>query len=649
LAVFLYSSVLSLVSGFLISLALKRDSRLGALAFLLCGLQLCAAGFGCWSRSIQLFVPAWLSFGWLPVDLRCDTLSSFFIILLGIVSTACAFFSNAYVAKLTKNINLRVYWASLFLFLLGMTLLLLAGNCVTFLVAWELMSLSSFVLVGSEYQKRKAQTSAFIYLIATRIATMFLMAGFLLMCSEFHGMAFSSWNFSHPQSWFPASLLTVGLIIKSGLWPFHIWLPYAHPEAPSPVSALMSGIMVKLPVYAALRLFVFGHLTCEWLPYVLLTLAAVTAFWGVLFALNQNELKRMLAYSTVENVGLLFIGVAVVLLCQNVQLYGISQIALIAVLLHVGFHALFKSLLFLCAGSVDFSAHTRDITKLGGLGKSMPVTFASFVVGSAAICALPPFNGFVSKWCIYQALLQCSFTLPTIASRAVCLTLIGVLGAVGALAVAAFVKVIGVTFLGRPRSANVSNSSEVTASMHLPQVALSVLCLGTGILAPQIVCLFDPISISAGYGPIHIGILNSIPVDVFGASLLIFAPAIYLIVFRQKPKKYSTWECGFGAAPIRSQVSAGSFAQPIARIFTPVLQYHLSVDISGTDRRHFPEKIVVEPSVVSLLETKVYMPIGWLIQKFSQLLAKLQAGSIHLYLMYVCAALIVLLLLGARI
>ncbi|HEY9758199.1 MAG TPA: proton-conducting transporter membrane subunit [Oculatellaceae cyanobacterium] len=637
------------MGGFLISLLIKRVTGIASISFLLCGILFCLSGFCCWSKTVELVVPTWLRMGWLPLDLHCDTLSSFFIILLGLICIACALFSSAYVPHLSGRINLRAYWGCLFLFLLGMFLLLLAGNAITFLMGWELMSLSSFVLVGSEYQKKKTQNSAFIYLVATRTATMFLMAGFLLMSKQFLDITFTSWSFSEPASWLPAALIMLGLIIKSGVWPFYIWLPYAHPEAPSPVSALMSGIMVKLPVYAAIRFFVFGHLTCTWLPFVLLLLSAITAFWGVLFALNQYELKRLLAYSTVENIGLLFIAVSAILLSENAHLHNIAQMALIAVLLHTAFHALFKSLLFLCAGSVDFSAHTRDITKLGGLGKTMPITFVTFVIGSAAICALPPLNGFASKWCIYQALLQCSFGLPNIFTRAVCLLLIGLLGAVGALAVASFVKAIAITFMGKPRSAQVSTAKEVPLSMRCSQAALAVSCLVTGAFAPKIVTLLEPISVQSGLGQIDNQVFKSVPLASLGCIFLGLTTFIYFSAFRKKPKSFTTWDCGFGAASIRSQVSAGSFGQPIARIFTPVLQYHLTLDISGQDRRHFPEKIIVEPSIVSLMETKLYLPIALLIQRFSQLLAKLQAGSIHLYLSYVCVALIILLVFGVRL
>jgi hydrogenase-4 component B len=638
---------LFILGCFLVSLVIKKDSRDLSLAFLLCGLLLCASGVRCWYHPAILVLPKWFVLGWLPLDLRCDTLSSFFIVLLGIVCTSCALFSTDYVSHMKDRINFRLYWSCLFLFLSGMLTVLLAGNAVTFLVGWEVMSLTSFVLVACEYNKHQAQNSAFIYMVATRIASMFLAAGFLLMSVKCESIAFSSWNFSESSSWIPAVLILLGLIIKSGIWPFHIWLPYAHAEAPSPISALMSGIMVKLPVYAAFRFFIFGHLSCTWLPYTLLVFSAITAFWGILFALNQRELKRLLAYSTVENIGLIYISFSLMLIAQAEGLPLIRQMAMIATLLQVAFHALFKPLLFLCAGSIDFAVNTKDMSRLGGIGKKMPITFATFVVGSAAICALPPLNGFASKWCIYQTLLQCSFGLHEHLGRAVSLALIGLLGTIGALAIATFVKAIGVVFLGNSRAAQLSNVREAPLSMWLPQVGLAAACLLSSLNAPILVRLIEPVSVQAGWGHFDFDLFQPLPLRLLGVVLPVLVVAIYLTVFRRKAKVFRTWDCGFGTPPVRSQVSADSFAQPIARIFTPVLQYHLSVDISGADRRHFPEKIVVEPSMVSLLETRLYQPLGWSLNKLSQLVAKLQTGSIHLYLLYVCLALIILLVIGA--
>lgn len=614
----------------------------------LIGVFLVALSIRTWSCSVGWTGPSWLAIGFAPVSLRFDTLSAFFLLLLGCASTCSALFSSRYLTHLAGRVNARVYWSALNLFVLGMALVLLSANAIVFLSAWELMSLSSAVLVLSEHQRHKAQRACFIYLVATRVATVFLTAGFLLMFRLSHSFEFSSWTFSTPQTWLPAGLILAGLIIKAGLWPFHLWLPHAHPEAPSPVSALMSGVMVKIAVYATIRLFVLGHLNCQPIAYALFALSAVSAFGGVLFAINQRELKRLLAYSTVENIGIIFLALALSIWARNSAMDTIAQIALLAALLHSFGHGLIKSLLFLCAGSVDYAAHTREFAMLGGLNKRMPITGATFIVGSAAICALPPFNGFASKWCLYQALLQSSFSLPSIMDRAICLAAIGILSAVGALAIACFAKAIAVAFLGNPRSNHASRAHEAANSMTAPQIVLSISCLAMGVFVSFLVEPLSPIlSVVGSNQPLDV--FASIPlwqVALIMTSLLVL---IYVFVLRRAPTPFGTWDCGFGKTSIKNQVTADSFAQPIARIFTPVLKYHVTVDISGRDRRHFPEKIVVEPSMVSLLETRLYRPAAQSLDRLSQSVAKLQAGSIHLYLTYVCIALAVLIALGTKL
>ena len=415
------------------------------------------------------------------------------------------------------------------------------------------------------------------------------------------------------------------------------------------VSTLMSGVMVKMAVYAAIRFFVFGHLTCPWLAYGLLFLSAVSAFWGVLFAINQCELKRLLAYSTVENVGLVFMSIALCVWARNCGQYTIAQLALLAALLHSVGHGLFKSLLFLCAGSVDVAAHSRELAQLGGLNKRMPITGITFIIGSAAICALPPLNGFAGKWCLYQSLFKSSVAMPSSLDRAICVVAIGVLSGVGALAVACFARAVGVVFLGKPRSNHAASAHEVVTSMFLPQVFLAATCVAMGSGVQWLVHPVGPILSIVGPITAQLNIFNGISLWLVALSLTMLVLFIYTFMLRQSPNRFRTWDCGFGKTSTRSQVTADSFAQPIARIFTPVLQHQLNIDISGRDHRHFPEKIVIEPSMISLLETKIYGPVGGLVHRLAQMVVKLQTGSIHLYLAYVCLALIILIVLGTRL
>lgn len=637
-------AIFAIVAAFL-----KPSHRQSSILFVLVGLLLAAAAVVSWNSTIQWQAPEWVAIGFVPVVLRIDLLSSFFLLLLGLICTCCAIFSPCYLEHLKDKISTRIYWMSLFAFVAGMVGVIVAANAVVFLVAWEVMALSSAVLVVSEYKKHKAQRASFIYLVATRLATVFLAAGFLLMYAKFNDWSFVSWQFADRSTYLAAAFILIGLVIKAGIWPFHIWLPHAHPEAPSPVSALMSGVMVKVAIYAAIRFFILGNLTSQLLAYSLFALACISAFWGVLFAVNQRELKRLLAYSTVENVGLIFIGLSLCIWAKNLGLQQVAEVALLAALLQSFAHALFKSLLFLCAGSVDYATHSRDFAVLGGLNRNMPITGATFILGSAAICALPPLNGFASKWCLYQALLQSSFSMPTLVDRIVSIAAIGVLSAVGALAIATYAKAIGVAFLGKPRSALAKNAKEVPKSMITSQVVLSLACIGTGVMAAWSLGYLRPFTMLATGNEQSTVTFAQIPLWQLAFALVLLLCLIYAVILRRSPDTYTTWDCGFGAGPTKNQVTAESFAQPIARIFTPVLQYNLSVDITGRDRRHFPERIVVQPSMVSLLETRIYKPAASALVRLSQTVAKLQAGSIHLYLMYVCIALVVLVVAGTQL
>lgn len=630
-----------------LSLLLKPNNHLASTAFLVVSVLLVAASTVSSQHPITWCGPEWLSIGPVPVTLTCDPLAAGFLLVIAIVGTCCAIYSPSYLDHLAQKVNTRFYWTALFVFMAGMIGVLLAANAAIFLVAWEAMAIASAALVVSDFQQHKAQRAAFIYIVATRIATLFVSAGFLLMYSKFHDWAFASWSFTEPSTWIAATMLLIGLIIKAGVWPFHIWLPHAHPVAPSPVSALMSAVMVKIAVYAVIRFFVCGHLTCQPLIYFLFALSCISSFWGILFAINQRELKRLLAYSTVENVGLILLAVSLCLWCRNIGLDGIAQIALFAALFHAFSHALLKSMLFLCAGSVDFAAHTREFAMLGGLAKVLPITGAMFVLGGTGICALPPLNGFVGKWCLYQALLQCCFTMPNSRDRAICILTIGLLSGVGALAVGCFAKAIGVSFLGRARSKQAEHAHDVPTSMKLPVVLLGAASMASGVLSPLLVTpVLTIVATALGTAPTESRLLVPIPLWQLAGAMIVLLSFIYGLLLRSQPASYRTWDCGFGKAPGKSQVTADSFAQPIARIFAPVLQYKLTVEVSGNDRRHFPEKIVVEPSMISLLETKVYGPAASLLDKLSRAVAKLQTGSIHLYLLYLCIALVLLVFAG---
>ncbi|HEY9871364.1 MAG TPA: proton-conducting transporter membrane subunit [Candidatus Obscuribacterales bacterium] len=606
-----------------------------------------AAGAG---MDVFLQGPEPIYFAVAPLLNRVDSLACLFLGLLGAVGAAAAAFSPGYLAHLKDRINIGSYWACLFLFMLAMAEVVLSANAVTFLVFWEVMSLSSVALVAADQANKKAPQAALIYLGATRVATAFLAGGFLWLHALTGSWSFSDWRLSGEPYFWASVLIFLGLMIKAGVWPFHLWLPYAHPAAPTPVSALMSGVMIKIAIYALVRLLVLGEAVSGPFLYVVLVMGTVSAFWGVLFALTQRDLKRLLAYSSIENVGLILMGISVCLYCKVSGLPEVAAIALAAALFHCINHGLFKSALFLGAGAVDAGAGTRDLEQLGGLAGRMRYTTACFLASSLALCALPPFNGFASKWLLYQSLFRLASLPGSPVTHALALACIGVLALVGGLAVACFTRAVGIGFLGRPRAHFVERAHEGTSGMIFSQLLLASSCLVLGVAAGPALKAFQPVCAAVARVPTDVSSAFTVPMTMIFVVLLAFVLAPVLLVLEPAAaRKYKTWECGYGELSSRAQATAQSFAQPIEHIFSPVLQYTMMLKITGKDRRHFPEHVKVESSFVSLLESRIYLPAINAIEWASKRLAAIQAGSIHLYLLYMLMTLILLVSAGAQL
>ncbi len=599
--------------------------------------------------SITLLSPFY--FGLAPFATRLDALASLFLALLAVLSCAVAFYSPGYLAPLKDRLHGGIYWNCMFLFLLSMGLVILSANAISFLIFWEIMSLSSVALVASDHVKQRSQRAALIYLGATTISSALLTGTFLWYHQVSNSWNFTDWHTNSTNLAVPL-LLFVGIAIKAGVWPFHIWMPYAQPEAPAPVAALMSGIMKKVAIYALIRILILNGEGGVVLGYLALLLGTVSAAWGVLFALLERDLKRLLTYSTVENVGLILIALSLTILCKAAGLPGLAAIAIAAALFHCVNHGMFKTLLFLGAGSIETSMRSRDLSILGGLGKKMPYTMVCFLIGSLAISALPPLNGFSSKWLIYQSLFQFSFMDLQVIDRALALVIVGILSFVGALSLACYAKAVGICFIGKPRSDSVANVHECTKGMIVAQVLLAGSCILLGLLTRPAMSVLAPSChevVSLALDPVALFRLPMIKMTVIGA-LTVWA--VYLLLFnRQSPilRKYITWDCGYGDLPARAEETGTSFSEPIARMFGPLLQYRKFTEIIGRDRRHFPEAIKFETATVPILEQRIYGPTIKALQYVSKMLANLQTGSIHLYLMYVFVTLLILVGIGVRL
>jgi hydrogenase-4 component B len=589
-----------------------------------------------------------------------DPLSRWFLAIIGLVGVAIALFSPGYLLHLRQRVSPGFYWAALASLIASMTLVVLAANAIAFLVAWEVMALSSFALVAADHEQHSVRHAALVYLGATRAGTAFLMAGFLWAHLLTGSWEFSAWRIAGPAALGPALLILVGLGVKAGCWPFHLWLPVAHPAAPAPVSAVMSGVMIKTAIYAMARLLVFGTghphavpLQVPALGPILLALGAVSAFWGVLFALLQHDLKRLLAYHSVENIGIIMMGLGLSIVARHLRLGLLSQVALAAALFHTLNHALFKSLLFLGAGTVDAQTHVRDIERLGGLIHRMPWTGACFILGSAAICALPPLNGFASEWLLYQSFVGLAQGAPSAGTRLVGLLLVGWLALVGALALACFAKAVGIVFLGRARSRPAERAREGTRSMVTAQLLLALACTGLGLAAPAVLSALGWLAGPAEGGAAPLARVWTLPMPLLllalAATVAMLAGWMTALSGARPVRRYVTWECGFGDLGPRTQYTATSFAQPIARMFGAVYRYSVKLQVEGRDRRHFPDAVSAELIYEPYLETRIYRPLLRLVRTVSEtVVMRLQAGSIHQYLLYMGVALALLLWLGYR-
>ncbi|HEY3418107.1 MAG TPA: proton-conducting transporter membrane subunit, partial [Armatimonadota bacterium] len=464
---------------------------------------------------------------------------------------------------------------------------------------------------------------------------------------------FSDWHLSGITALGPVLLLFIGLATKAGSWPFHLWLPIAHPAAPAPVSALMSGVMIKTAIYMMARLFVVDHhLATPALGPILLILGAISALWGVLFALLQHDLKRLLAYHSVENIGIILMGLGVSLLGTQWQIPLLVQLGLAAALFHTLNHAVFKSLLFLGAGAIDAQTHLRNIEQIGGLIHRMPWTAGAFIVGSAAICALPPLNGFASEWILYRGFFDIALHGPAMGMRMGGLLLMGWLALVGALAIACFVKAVGIVFLGQPRSSRAEHAQEAGKGIIVAQVLLATLCAVLGLAAPL---LLKPLVLISAL-PEGAALLSqawTVPVALLAVILIVTVSALAVwmsVLSRSRPvRQFITWECGFGALGPRTQYTATSFAQPISRLFGWIYRYTVEVSVHGRHRRHFPDLVAAETVYEPYLETRLYAPLLSTFHRVAGIfLMRLQAGSIHQYLIYMALVLGLLIWVGCR-
>jgi len=597
--------------------------------------------------------------------LRLDPLGAFFLILIGLGAIPAAIYGAGYSAAYEDGrASLRLLGVMFNLFLLTMSLVPLANNVLTFLLMWEGMSLTSYFLVITESSDEGTLHAGLWYVAMTHAGLVILLSAFALLMNGGSG-AFADLR-AGAASLSPAIRGTIfvlaflGFGSKAGIVPLHVWLPRAHPAAPSHVSALMSGVMIKMGVYGLLRvgLDLLGGGPTWWGALVLIV-GAASAILGILYALMEDDLKRLLAYSSVENVGLIFIGVGAGFLFGARDIRGAAALAFIAALYHALNHAAFKSLLFMSAGSVLHATRTRDMNLMGGLIKRLPWTALFFLVGAVAIAGLPPLNGFVSEWLLFQSLLPgVSISQPVIA--ALMTVAVGLLALTGGLAAAGFVKAFGITFLAVPRSREAARAHEAAFSMRIGMGLLTLTSVGLGI-APFAV--LRPLArVVAGLGglpteavSLTLNVSLQTPNGFARVSPTLVALGLLVVVslvllgiriarINSRLRVSDTWGCGRVGQTPRMEYTSTAFAEPLRRVFAELYRpsKELTIDFHP-ESKYFVQSIEFSSEIRSWFEEFLYEPVLGLVHRLSGQARRVQSGSAHGYLAYIFIMLVLLL------
>jgi len=598
---------------------------------------------------------------WLGSHFRIDALAAFFLVVVNLGGAATSLYALGYGRHEESPGRVLPFFPA---FLAAMNLVVMADDVYTFLFSWELMSLTSWALVMAHHRNPDNARAGYIYLVMASFGTLALLLALGLLAGPMGGYGFAAIRATHPGMTLATLVLMLTILgagSKAGLVPLHVWLPLAHPAAPSHVSALMSGVMTKVAIYGFIRIVFDLMGEPSWgASIAILTIGGITAAMGVLYALLERDIKRLLAYSTVENVGIIFIGLGLALAFKGAGMKWAAALALTAALFHVFNHSLFKSLLFFGSGAVMTATGERNMDRLGGLIHRMPRSSVAFLVGCAAISALPPLNGFVSEWLTFQAVLV-SPDLPEWGLRFASLAVGALLALSAALAAACFVRAFGITFLGRPRAEGAAQAKETDRFSVAAMFLLAGLCLLAGILPGFAIDALSPVTriMVGGQMPTQSALswLTIVPIASSRSSyngILVFvfilasASLTAFVIHRlasRAVRRSAAWDCGYPEPSALTQYSASSFAQPIRRVFgTVVFRARERVDMPppGSTR---PARLEVE--LHDLVWEGLYAPVVVAIGFAADRLNRLQFLTIRRYLSLVFAALVALLLVRA--
>ena len=610
----------------------------------------------------QLQTPMWGKF-----SVHVDYLSAFFLLVISLLGCAVSLYSISYTGQFIQRRNIGLFLFLYNLLFLSVIGIVSAGNAVLFLVMWEVMSLTTYALIVYEHEDIPTRRAGFLYVMMAHLGAAFLVGMFVLMYSFPHSFEFSAIRESAAgMTSVVRSILflcaLIGFGVKAGIMPLHIWLPEAHPAAPSNISALMSGVLIKIGIYGIVRVAfdLLGPGPLEWWGILVLILAVVSAVLGVLYALMEHDLKRLLAYHSIENIGIILMGIGAALCFSSLGNTKLAALALAAGLFHVLNHALFKGLLFLGAGSVHHATHTRNIEKLGGLMKRLPWTALFFLVGAAAISALPPLNGFASEWLTFQALLF-GFNISDFALKLAIPLTVALLALTGALAAACFVKAFGITFLGSARSPHVEQARESPLSMVVAMGALAVVCIAIGIAPGTALTLLDPVtnvffnSHIVGGASLNPGTLlvqqgagtSSSPllIALLLVGLVLLPVAIGVAVGGRIRKRIAmTWACGLERIEPQMQYTATGFSKPIRMIFSNIVRATHEIEMEEETSPYFRPAIRYQLRTESIFHRYMYGPLNNAVLNTAHILRRIQTGHLQTYLAYIFITLVLLLL-----
>lgn len=577
------------------------------------------------------------------VNFVIDPLSAFFVAVISIMSFLGTLYANGYMKPyLNKGMNVSSHCFFLMMLIMSMLLVVTVQNALFFLIVWELMSLSSFFLVIFEGEKKEVVSAGIKYLVYMHLSVIFIISAFVLLNMQSNSLNFADFATALRGNELLANLVFllafIGFGIKAGFVPFHNWLPAAHPAAPTHVSGIMSGVMIKTGIYGILRTLLFVGVPSKMISYVVLTVAVISALYGVLYAITQHDIKRLLAYHSIENIGIIGIGIAVGMLGLAYGNPIVAALGFAGGILHVLNHSIFKELLFFAAGSVYLKTHTRNIEALGGLIKSMPYTALMFIIGSVAICGLPPFNGFISEFLIYSGMVAGVPASEMNLFLALIFAIAG-LAMVGTMAILCFTKASGIMFLGNPRSENAEQVKEdVSKVMIIPMGILALATLLIGMFPQYIIRnVILPASMFVR-GEAAYPVFGSI-IEMTGTLSFIFFLFFMLVLvlfgiralFNRKTAKHSTWGCGYNRPNNHMQYTASSYANLFISTLKPLFK---RVSHIKKPKELFPKEAYYELEIEDIEEAYIVKPLVMWDEKFLAKFERIQSGNIQQYILF---------------